>query len=113
MFHFIKKIVLLTWSWHVFQILRDQLMPRSTVEDSSLAAFVIGKVILSLLVEIFHICLVAPRADFNRRSPRDFRQTRSRSDFSVCVVAEFGGGVIHFASDLLVLICSRPRDLHQ
>lgn len=86
-------------------------MPRRTVEHSSLAAFVIGKIVLPLLVQILHIYRVASRTDFYRRSPRDFRQARARSDLGVGIVAEFRGGVVHLASDFLVLIGSRSRDL--
>lgn len=86
-------------------------MPRSTVEHSSLTAFVIGKIVLSLLVQVLHINCVASRAHFYRRSPRNFRQARTRSNLGVGIVAELGGCVIHLASDFLVLISPRSRDL--
>lgn len=86
-------------------------MPRRTAEHSSLAVFMIGKIIFPLLVQILHINRVASRTDFNSRSPRDFRQARTRSDLGVRIVAKLGGGVVHLASDFLVLIGSRSRDL--
>lgn len=111
MFRFIKRCVLLARPWHVFQILGDQLVSRGTVEHSRLAAFMVGKIVPSLLVQILHIYRVTSRTNLYCRSSRNFRQARPRSDLGVGVVSELRGGIIHLAAYFLVLISPRSRDL--
>jgi hypothetical protein len=110
-FRLIEQIILLARSWHALKMLCDHLLTRSTVEDSSLATFVVRKVVSSFAIQVLDVYCVTSGTNFDCRSSCYFCQTWSWGDFSIRIVAEFWCRVVHFASHFFVLVCSWTRDL--
>jgi hypothetical protein len=104
----LKNDLLLARPWSAHHVLVHQLRPRRFVEYASFAAFVVGKIVPSLCIQVLNVDGVACWTDIQSGSLSNGGKPRPRSYLVIGAVSKLRSRVVHLAADLLEGIGARP-----